>query len=215
MSHSSRKRARINRIKYNIIMWILVIAAVCAVSVFLVTNYYEDTKRKLEEMNYPCEYIDLVETAAEKYELNPALIFAIIRTESSFNPDAESSVGACGIMQIMPSSFEWLQTKRGEEGKYTEKDLFNPEISIDYGSYLLKFFYDYYGTERSAIAAYNAGFVVGDWLEDIQYSADGKNLDEIPYPETANYVVKVENAKKMYSRLYYTQNNYENGKEDN
>ena len=214
MSDRSRRRARRNRIAYNSVMWVLVIFAISVLTMYFITNYYEDTKRKLEEMNYPRDYSEYVEIAAEKYELDPALIFAVIRTESSFDPNAESPVGACGIMQIMPSSFEWLQTKRGEEGQYTDKDLFNPEICIDYGSYLLKYFYDYYGTERSAVAAYNAGFVVGDWLENSQYSVDGKNLDEIPYPETANYVVKVENDKKMYKELYFEQNNYDTGKED-
>ena len=110
-------------------------------------------------------------------------------------------------MQMMPSSFEWLQEQRGCAGQYTEDDLFDPEICIDYGSYLLKYFYDYYGTERSAIAAYNAGFVVSDWINDTNYSSDGKNLDSIPYPETENYVDKVEGAKEMYIKLYYSQSN--------
>ena len=82
-----------------------------------------------------------------------------------------------------------------------------PKSVFDYGSYLLKYFYDYYGTERSAIAAYNAGFVVSDWLNDTNYSSDGKNLDSIPYPETENYVDKVESAKEMYIKLYYSQSN--------
>ena len=124
-----------------------------------------------------------------------------------FDPKAESGVGAKGVMQRMPSSFEWLQEQRGCAGQYTEDDLFDPEICIDYGSYLLKYFYDYYGTERSAIAAYNAGFVVSDWLNDTNYSSDGKNLDSIPYPETKNYVDKVESAKEMYIKLYYSQSN--------
>ena len=59
----------------------------------------------------------------------------------------------------------------------------------------------------SAIAAYNAGFVVSDWLNDTNYSSDGKNLDSIPYPETKNYVDKVESAKEMYIKLYYSQSN--------
>ena len=63
------------------------------------------------------------------------------------------------------------------------------------------------GKERSAIAAYNAGFVVSDWLNDTNYSSDGKNLDSIPYPETKNYVDKVESAKEMYIKLYYSQSN--------
>ena len=157
--------------------------------------------------SYPQKYDAQVQHWAAEYGQDPLLIDAIIRTESGFDPKAESGVGAKGVMQMMPSSFEWLQEQRGCAGQYTEDDLFDPEICIDYGSYLLKYFYDYYGTERSTIAAYNAGFVVSDWLNDTNYSSDGKNLDSIPYPETENYVDKVESAKEMYIKLYYSQSN--------
>lgn len=179
----------------------------CGGSICVCFGLYEDTKKKLDEMNYPRTYSTYVEKAAKDYDLDPALIYAVIHTESGFDPKAESGVGAKGVMQMMPSSFEWLQEQRGCAGQYTEDDLFDPEICIDYGSYLLKYFYDYYGTERSAIAAYNAGFVVSDWLNDTNYSSDGKNLDSIPYPETENYVDKVESAKEMYIKLYYSQSN--------
>lgn len=190
----------------KLIAWIIALAALAAAVVFFVTSFFEDTKKNLEELSYPQKYSEYVDKAAEEYDLEPALIYAVIRTESGFDPDAESGAGACGVMQMMPSSFEWLQEKRGCSGQYTQEDLFNPEICIDYGCYLLKYFYDYYGTERSAVAAYNAGFVVGDWLGDPNYSSDGVNLDSIPYPETSDYVDKVENAKEMYIKLYYSQN---------
>ena len=105
-------------------------------------------------------------------------------------------------MQMMPETFEWLMEKRGETGKYTADDLFDPAVCIDYGSYLLRVFYDTYGNERCAVAAYNAGFVVGEWLQNPNLSSDGVTLDSIPYPETANYVEKVESAKQMYIQLY-------------
>ncbi|HRN39636.1 MAG TPA: lytic transglycosylase domain-containing protein [Ruminococcus bromii] len=190
-----------------ILAWIIVLAILAAGGFVFVSVFYEDAKKKLDEMNYPRTYSTYVEKAAKDYDLDPALIYAVIHTESGFDPKAESGVGAKGVMQMMPSSFEWLQEQRGCAGQYTEDDLFDPEICIDYGSYLLKYFYDYYGTERSAIAAYNAGFVVSDWLNDTNYSSDGKNLDSIPYPETENYVDKVESAKEMYIKLYYSQSN--------
>lgn len=190
-----------------ILAWIIVLAIFAAAVFVFVSVFYEDTKKKLDEMNYPRTYSTYVEKAAKDYDLDPALIYAVIHTESGFDPKAESGVGAKGVMQMMPSSFEWLQEQRGCAEQYTEDDLFDPEICIDYGSYLLKYFYDYYGTERSAIAAYNAGFVVSDWINDTNYSSDGKNLDSIPYPETENYVDKVESAKEMYIKLYYSQSN--------
>lgn len=204
MPQASQHYRRKNRAGKKFIAWIAAIAVLAGAIVFFITNFYEDTKKNLEELNYPQKYSEFVDKAAEEYGLDPALIYAVIRTESGFDADAQSDAGACGVMQMMPSSFEWLQEKRGCAGEYSEDDLFNPEICIDYGSYLLKYFYDYYGTERSAVAAYNAGFVVGDWLADSNYSSDGINLDTIPYPETSNYVERVESAKEMYIKLYYS-----------
>lgn len=204
MPQASQHYRRKNRAGKKFIAWIAAIAVLAGAIVFFITNFYEDTKKNLEELNYPQKYSEFVDKAAEEYGLDPALIYAVIRTESGFDADAQSDAGACGVMQMMPSSFEWLQEKRGCAGEYSEDDLFNPEICIDYGSYLLKYFYDYYGTERSAVAAYNAGFVVGDWLADSNYSSDGINLDSIPYPETSNYVERVESAKEMYIKLYYS-----------
>ena len=145
-----------------ILAWIIVLAILAAAVFVFVSFFYEDTKKKLDEMNYPRTYSTYVEKAAKDYDLDPALIYAVIHTESGFDPKAESGVGAKGVMQMMP---------------------------------------------RSAIAAYNAGFVVSDWLNDTNYSSDGKNLDSIPYPETENYVDKVESAKEMYIKLYYSQSN--------
>lgn len=167
-------------------------------------HFNEKTKSDFEKLNYPTDYSEYVEQAAENYNLEPSIIYSIIRTESDFNPDAQSNAGAYGIMQIMPSSFEWLQEIRGETGRYEVDALFDPEICIDYGSYLYRYFLDYYGNEQCAIAAYNAGFVVSDWLADPVYSSDGETLDDIPYPETDNYVTKVQSAKEMYEKLYFS-----------
>ena len=152
---------------------------------------------------YPMKYQQQVDRAAETYNLEKSLIYAVIRTESHFDPEAESHVGAVGLMQLMPESFEWLQGLRGQ--KLDISELNNPDVNIDYGCYLLRYFYDYYGSEETAVAAYNAGFVVGDWLKDPNYSSDGKSLDAIPYGETERYVEKVMKAKKMYKKLYFSE----------
>ena len=81
--------------------------------------------------------------------------------------------------------------------------LTDPETNIDYGAKFLKFLLERYESEQAAIAAYNAGFgAVDSWLSDSQYSSDGVHLDTIPYNETSNYVVKVENAREKYKELY-------------
>ena len=152
---------------------------------------------------YPTEYSEYVDVAAEKYEIDKSLIYGVIKTESGFDEDATSRVGALGLMQMMPETFSWLQEYRGVEDTYTEEDLLNPEINIDYGCYYLNYLIEYYGNEQCAVAAYNAGFVVDDWLKDSQYSIDGVTLVKIPYPETAAYVDKVFDAKVKYNQLYF------------
>lgn len=106
-------------------------------------------------------------------------------------------------MQIMPTTFEWLQTYYDGEITMGADKLTDPETNIDYGTKFLKFLLERYESEQAAIAAYNAGFgAVDSWLSDSRYSSDGIHLDTIPYNETSNYVVKVENAREKYKELY-------------
>lgn len=183
-------------------MIFLLILAAAAGGLYFVTSNMDNTQDILEKSLYPLKYSEYVEKAAEDYGLDKALIYGVIRTESHFNEEAESHVGAVGLMQVMPSSFKWLQKLRGTE--LAESELKNPAVNIDYGCYLLKYFLDKYGSEQTAVAAYNAGFVVSDWLSDGNISPDGKTLVNIPYGETAKYVSKVAKAKKMYIKLYFS-----------
>ncbi len=200
----TRKRNTKKGGKAKVVIISIIAVALAVTAVLVATNFYKKTENNLEKSAYPLEYTDLVNKAAKDYNLQPALIYGVIHTESRFNPDAGSSVGALGLMQIMPETFDWLQEKRGEAGKYTTEDLYTPSVNIDYGSYLLRYFLDYYGNEKCAVAAYNAGFEVSNWLEDPNCSPDGMTLDVIPYPETSEYVVKVENAKQKYIELYFS-----------
>ena len=200
----TRKRNTKKGGKVKVVIISIVAIALAVTAVLAATNFYKKTENNLEKSAYPLEYTDLVNKAAKDYNLQPALIYGVIHTESRFDPQAGSSVGALGLMQIMPETFDWLQEKRGEAGKYTTEDLYTPSVNIDYGSYLLRYFLDYYGNEKCAVAAYNAGFEVSNWLEDPNCSPDGMTLDVIPYPETSEYVVKVENAKQKYIELYFS-----------
>ena len=200
----TRKRNTKKGGKVKVVIISIVAIALAVTAVLVATNFYKKTENNLEKSAYPLEYTDLVNKAAKDYNLQPALIYGVIHTESRFDPQAGSSVGALGLMQIMPETFDWLQEKRGETGKYTTEDLYTPSVNIDYGSYLLRYFLDYYGNEKCAVAAYNAGFEVSNWLEDPNCSPDGMTLDVIPYPETSEYVVKVESAKQKYIELYFS-----------
>lgn len=156
-------------------------------------------------MLHPTDYDEYVYEYSETYNVDPNLVFAVIKTESNFDPNAESHAGALGLMQLMPETFEWLQTYKNGEATMGTDYLYDPKINIEYGCIFLEFLLDKYSSEESAIAAYNAGFgTVDNWLTDESYSTDGETLYEIPYPETKSYVKKVMLAK------YYYENSGEN-----
>ena len=128
------------------------------------------------------------------------IVFAVIKTESNFDPNAISSAGAVGLMQIMPSTFLWLNELLGEE--HPVDALYDPEINIRYGTFFLSYLYRYYQNYQTVFAAYNAGMGrVSEWLESDEYSRDGK-LIHIPYAETASYVEKVTRRAEIYRKLY-------------
>lgn len=151
---------------------------------------------------YPRHYIEIVENEGEKNNLSPEFVFAVIKCESGFDPDAVSYMGAMGLMQIMPDTFEWLQWRQDET--LPDESIFEPETAIRYGCYLYGYLIDKFGDERTAIAAYHAGDTcVEDWLSDSRYSDDGVTLKEIPYDTTREYVDKVMKVKNLYYNLYY------------
>ena len=150
------------------------------------------------------KYSDEVKAASEKYGVDEALIYAVIKTESNFNPDATSSAGAVGLMQLMPDTFTWMQTMYKDENDYTFEDLYDPALNIDYGTETLSVLLDMYEDEETAICAYNGGLGnVNSWLEDENYSVDGKTLKKVPFAETDNYRRTVERNKSIYNYLYF------------
>ena len=159
---------------------------------------------------YPLKYQDEVKAASEKYNIDEALIYGVIKTESNFNPDAVSHAGAIGLMQITPDTFEWIQTYYKDDD-YTVDDLKNYKVNIDYGTHILSILMDMYGNEDTAICAYNAGIGrVDGWLEDPEYSDDGKTLKTLPIQETENYRNKVQRNKNAYIKLYFENENSKN-----
>lgn len=153
---------------------------------------------------YPLKYEDIVTKEAEKYDVDPALVYGVIRSESSFRPDVESRAGAIGLMQLTPETFDWLQKKINDGEHMAAERLKDPEVNIEYGVYFLSLLKEKFGSEREMLAGYNAGMnAVARWLEDSAYSADGETLTQIPYPETETYVKRVLESRDMYNRLYF------------
>lgn len=148
---------------------------------------------------YPVKYYDIVEKYSQEYSVPPEIIFGVIRAESSFVADAVSYKGAVGLMQIMPSTYEWLCTKTGDESN--ESFLYDPNVNIKYGTYYLSYLYSRFGMWETVYAAYNAGDNrVKSWLENGEYGLDGR-LIKIPFEETASYVEKVKKNVETYKKL--------------
>ncbi len=140
-------------------------------------------------------------TAAASFDVSPAMIFAVISTESDFKPDALSPVGAIGLMQLMPETFAFLRDERLKED-IPDDAVWQREVNIRYGTYYLSYLFDRFGTWHTALAAYNAGEGrVADWLADPLLS-DGNTLFRIPFEETENYVTATLEAYRYYLEKY-------------
>lgn len=151
---------------------------------------------------YPQNYSAYVEKYCVEYGIDENLTYAVIHTESGFDSNAVSHMGACGLMQIMPETFDWLRSKIGADDDDID-DIFDPETNIRYGVYFLSLLRCEFGDERLTIAAYHAGMGrVNQWLRDSVISPDGKTLENIPFSDTEHYVKKVERTKKVYETLY-------------
>jgi len=149
---------------------------------------------------YPWDYDELISQTAQDYDVSNALLRGLVLTESSFNPRAVSSVGARGLTQIMPETFEWLQGKTGEDLPLDA--LFEPEVNLRYGALLLRTLLDEFGETETALAAYHAGRGrVNQWLRDPGISLDGYRLDHIPSNDTRHYVNKVMKAYGKYEEF--------------
>jgi len=174
-----------------------------SVSVFGIINIDNICKKYI----YPIEYGSFVEKAAYETGLDKYLIYAVIKTESNFNSDAISEVGARGLMQLMEDAFEWVKFRMEDERNINYDDMYTPEYNVEYGSYLIMLLYEEYGDVETAVAAYHSGRgSVNEWLESEEYSSDGKTLDKIPSSTTAHYVSKVMKAYEAYTNLYETDN---------
>ena len=145
-------------------------------------------------------YAGAAADCAGEYDVPLDVVYAVIETESHFDEDAQSSAGACGLMQLMPDTYDWIRTRLGEADEAEPAGgIFAPECNLRYGIYYLSWLYETFGVWETAWAGYNAGpNIVKKWLQDSRYSSDGVTLHTIPYAETANYVVKVGKAREYY-----------------
>lgn len=142
-----------------------------------------------------CRYADLIQSSALEFGVDEAVICAIAESESHFDPKAKSSAGAIGIMQLMPETALWIAANLCVED-YKEDSLYLPEVNIRFGAWYLAYLFSVFDESWQVYAAYNAGEgTVKEWLETENFAKD-----DIPYPETAQYVRRVERAVKRYTK---------------
>ena len=147
---------------------------------------------------YENEYDGIISENAEKYGLQRALVYAVIECESGFDKDAVSSAGACGLMQLMPDTFEWIFSGTEKNGS---ADIFDPRQNVEAGCKYLSYLIKRFENVETALAAYNAGEgTVSTWLKGEKYSEDGKALSVIPYSETRLYVGRVMRRLAEYEK---------------
>lgn len=154
------------------------------------------------ELAYQRPYRDQVKKAAEEFDMDENLIYAVIRAESSFEKNAISRVGAMGLMQIMPSTGKDIAARL--KVPFSEKDLLNPETNIRFGTYYLKsLLYMFSGDLDKALAAYNGGAGnVKKWSN----SGIGSSKEDFPtavtFTETREYITKIQDSYYIYKTFY-------------
>lgn len=192
MHHPARSIVRL--------VWLLAVLLVVGSLVFSVWH------SEIDELRYPRKYSEYVEYYADKYDLDPLTLYAFIRTESNFDPYAESDVGARGLMQITEVTFDWIKSKIAPTEALTFEDLYDPETNIRFGSYFVAYCLLKFEDLSTAAAAYHNGVTaVSELLKNSDYSSDGKTLDEFPYPQMRQYVHKITTSYKKYQEIYTSQ----------
>jgi soluble lytic murein transglycosylase len=187
--------------------WLLLIAVgLTALAVVLAMPLF---RKAVNDLSLPLGYPDVIRQQAADKHLDPALIAAVIYAETKFDPRS-SSAGAQGLMQIMPQTAAFLAHRSGAT-TFTTADLDTPEVNIAYGSYYLRFLLQHYGGNSVlALAAYNGGEAnVDRWAADAHARGQPLTINQIPFPETRAYVVKVLKAQRDYRRTYASQLGYQ------
>ncbi len=192
-----KKKRKIKR-SFIVITAVLLLLLICLP--FLINAVMESASGFYKTNVIPVPYADLVNTYSQEYKVPSSVIYAVMKSESNFKPDAVSNAGAVGLMQIMPDTFLWL-TKLSK-ADYAAQEIYEPQANLHLGVFYLSWLYERFNDWELVYAAYNAGHNrVKDWLENPEYSQNGK-LTVIPIQETDKYVDKVTHYREQYQNYY-------------
>lgn len=167
-----------------------------AIITLVKADYWDDLA-----LRFPVNYLSDVQTNAMRQNLEPAIIFGLIRQESMMDEQARSAVGALGLMQIMPETGKQIAQKMKDTWQ-SENSLFNPGTNIKYGTFYYKQLLTRFdGHFALAMAAYNAGpNRVVKWLPADKAVPADLWIETIPYKETRKYVTSVLSYAAIYQQ---------------
>ena len=179
-----------------------IIIIVLLVAVLVIVFLFKDTVLKVI---YPRTYYEEVIVCHEKYNVEENLIFAVIKAESNFEPEAVSHRSAIGLMQLMEETAKDVARKNDIQLNLdnVKSELNDAYKNIEIGTCYLSTLLQRYENKEVALAAYNAGIGTVDiWIEKGVIKRDGTDIENIPYKETNNYVRKILRDYKIYEELY-------------
>ena len=182
------------------VLWMWIFVLFTAVGIWVLSHGLRCLNKRL----YPQKYQELVEQYAVENQIDPLLLFSVIRTESGFDPTAVSNVDARGLMQITDETFQWIKSKIAPSEEITFENLYDPETNIRFGSYYFaRCMNRYQGDVKTAAAAYHSGWgTVDKLLANPEYSEDGQTLHTFPYDQMALYVKKIDRTYTRYQEIY-------------
>jgi soluble lytic murein transglycosylase len=161
----------------------------------------EDLPRDVLQVIFPVVYWDVIRKHASANNLDPYLMAALVAQESTFVADIRSHANAYGLMQLLPSTARL--TARKAKLRYTSRALTDPELNVRLGMLNFADTLKQFGDVYLALASYNAGDrVVKRWMQERPGLEREEFIDDIPYPETQNYVKRILGTAEDYRRLY-------------
>lgn len=219
-SESARRKPSSRRVSLDLPRWLtgsliafgLLLACVITARILMQAYLVRQLDLHRQEQNaideqYPLMYTAEITSAAEEYNLSPALIAAIVRNESSFRPRAESGVGARGLMQLMPKTAEWIAEKLRIQD-FSFEQMYEPAKNIQFGCWYLNYLSTLFnGDPLCVVCAYHAGQgEISSWLSNPLISSDGTTmaLEKLPEGPTKLYAGRVTRDYGIYQAKYFT-----------
>ena len=162
-------------------------------------------QNRILEMMYPREYENFVSLYSKEYNVDENLVYALIKAESNFNPDAVSGKSAKGLMQIVDETA--MDVAKALSLNISQEELIERlndiDLNINLGTKYISMLLEKYENIALALTAYNAGIgTVDNWIEKGTIKSDGSDVENIPYKETNQYVRKSLREYYIYQKLY-------------